>query len=303
MNIDQIWTEKYRPTKLEDIILSPNNRKYFSSLKSISNNYLFVGGFGIGKNTVASYLRNKFAPDSTLYINASAESGIDVVRTKISDFIGTCSFDGSPKLVILSEFDGFSNAGQDALREIMEEYMDDVRFILTANFNFKIREAIKSRCQTFNFNLDIKEIGARLVKILNAENIKNWKDPENKDAINKLIKRHYPDIRKTINELQHCCIDGMFIPPIVSDSSFARKVVDMLKEKKSPFTIRQYVLDNDVEFGNDFHSLIRAMFDCYIVDENVKGAIMCANFGAEHGKVSDVEMNFSNLIFNLSKHE
>jgi DNA polymerase III delta prime subunit len=299
MKFNEIWVEKYRPKNLDDIIMSDNMRKYFSSLTDISNNYLFLGSPGTGKNTLMYYLRDKFVPNSNLYINASSESGIDIVRNKISDFISTTSWDGRNKVVFLSEFDGFSVAGQQALKEIMEQYLDSVRFVLTANFGNKIIEAIKSRCEDFCFKPDIKSISKRITYVLNEEHIDNWKD--HKDDIVKIIKRHYPDVRKTINELQKCCINQHFEVPVIDDPQFAIKVWDKIRNKTNVFEIRKFVIDNDQEYDNDLHTLMKHMFEIAVSDSNVGACLLIADHMYKHHQVMDVEINFSSLLFNLSK--
>lgn len=103
MNINQVWTEKYRPQNIEDVILSEDEKNFFTSLKEIPNNLLLVGNPGIGKSTVAKILAKKFAPHSYMYINASEQGNIDTVRTLISEFISVSSIDGNSKVVILDE--------------------------------------------------------------------------------------------------------------------------------------------------------------------------------------------------------
>ena len=151
MQINQVWTEKYRPINIEDVILSEEEKNFFTSLKEIPNNLLLVGNPGIGKSTVAKILAKKFAPHSYMYINASEQGNIDTVRTLISEFISVSSIDGNGKVVILDEADGVSLVAQQALRSIMEEYLDSVKFILTANYRNKLIEALRSRCQEFSF--------------------------------------------------------------------------------------------------------------------------------------------------------
>ena len=299
MKPEDTWTEKYRPTKLEDIILSETNRRYFSAINGITNNYLFLGKSGTGKNCMAKYLQDTYAPESTLYLNASSESGIDVVRNKISDFISTVSWDGNNKLVILSEFDGFSKAAQDALREIMEQHLNDVRFILTGNYRNKITAAIKSRCESFEFTVGIRDIASIVVRILKAENITNWSD--HKPEINAIIKKNYPDIRITLNELQKLCVTGQFYPETVKDTNLPEKVIEMLKNKSNVFDIRKYVLDNDTEYDNDFHVLMRKLFDLYVKDANLGACLLTADHMGKHQQVMDTEVNFCGLLFNLSK--
>lgn len=103
MQISQVWTEKYRPKSIEDMILGESEKEFFSSLIDIPNNLLLVGNPGIGKSTMAKILARKFSPHSYLYINASEQGNVDTVRNLISDFISVGSIDGNPKVVILDE--------------------------------------------------------------------------------------------------------------------------------------------------------------------------------------------------------
>lgn len=300
MKIEEVWVEKYRPKTLDEMVLSEKNRQYFASIKSITNNYLFLGTPGTGKNTMAYYLRDKFAPDSYLYLNASSESGIETVRNKITDFVSTTAFDGNNKLVILSEFDGFSNAAQGALREIMEQYLDTVRFILTANHQHKIITAIQSRCgEPFFFNSDIKDITKRIIHILNAEKICNWKD-HSADIV-KIIKQYAPDLRKITNVLQRCFETGKFIPLKIDSGELVEKIWQMVRDKTDPFVIRKFVIDNEHEFGNDYHTLMRQMFDCSVVDNNVGACLQITEYMYRNSMVMDNEVNFTGLIINLVK--
>jgi replication-associated recombination protein RarA len=70
MTINQVWTEKYRPQNIEDVLLNDEEKEFFSSLKEIPNNLLLVGNPGIGKSTVAKILAKKFSPNSYMYIRA-----------------------------------------------------------------------------------------------------------------------------------------------------------------------------------------------------------------------------------------
>ncbi len=299
MTIKDVWVHKYRPTSLEDMILSEKNRQYFSSINKITNNYLFLGKAGIGKSTMAAYLRDKFAPESYLYLNASAESGIDTVRNKIQDFVETTSFDGSEKLVILSEFDGFSRQGQEALREIMELYIDNVKFILTANYRHKIIEAIQSRCEHFDFTADIKDIAKRMIYILKNENIADWQD--HKNHVVALIRRYAPDIRRITNELQSACVTGKFVVPDEKDGKFVTELWTSIKAKEDVFVLRKKVIDSEHEYDNDYHQLMHSLFDCATDDKNVGAMILIAEFMKAHNQVVDPEINFIHLLLKLSQ--
>jgi replication factor C small subunit len=300
MNIETIaWPFKYAPKTIDDIILSDKNREYFNNLKDIPNNYLFVGLPGAGKTTLAKILAKKFAPTSYLFLNASDESGIETVRTKIKDFIETMSLDGAQKIVILDECDGFSPQAQDALRFLMEEFLDDVKFILTGNHKNKIREALQSRCIMFDFAVDIKAVFQRVLSICASENISL--DIEQKKNLAQIVKMCHPDIRKTINHVQRCCQSGEFVynknePEIVS-----KEIFTMLKEKTPVWDIRKYTISNEGNFSNDYLLLMRNLFDLFVEDKNVSAVMYIVDSIYKHAIVSDPEINFMGLLINLSK--
>lgn len=295
---NKVWVEKYRPQTIEDVLLNEQEKKYFLSLTDIKNNLLFIGKSGIGKSTIAKILAKKFAPNTFIYINASEKNGIDTVRNEIADFIAVQSFDGKQKVVILDEVDGFSKAGQDALRSMMEEYLDDVKFILTGNYGHKITDALKSRCETFEFTTDVKSVAARIVHIIRAENIKI--PEEQKQYILKLVTRHFPDIRKTINELQKCCINGTFIYENKANG-FIEELWTRMKSKQDVFAIRKFVIDNGSQFNNDFHHVMRQLFDLCVTIGNPAALLIIADHMEKDSRVKDAEVNFSAMLFNLTK--
>lgn len=297
MTINQVWTEKYRPINIEDVILSEEEKNFFTSLKEIPNNLLLVGNPGIGKSTVAKILAKKFAPHSYMYINASEQGNIDTVRTLISEFISVSSIDGNGKVVILDEADGVSLAAQQALRSVMEEYLDSVKFILTANYRNKLIEALRSRCQEFSFTCSEKMVLTRIIQIIKSEKIVVPK--ESIENIKILVKDFFPDIRKTINELQRCCVSGTFTYNKRNSNDFAREIKENLKEGKDVFEIRQKVVDNTNKFGNDYHSLMKDLFHLYVRECNSIASILISEYMYRHSFVMDPEINFSALLFNL----
>lgn len=200
----QVWILKYQPRTLDDLILPEKDKEFFKKLTRIPSNLLFLGKAGCGKTSLAKILSEKFAPNGTLYVQVTQESGVDTVRENISDFTSVVSIDENDKIVILNEVDLFSNAAQGSLKGAMEDSLDDVRFILTSNFKHKITDEIRSRCQIFEFNPPFNDVVKRVVSILKQENIKVPKNQKNN--LITLIKVNYPDIRATINELQKSCI-------------------------------------------------------------------------------------------------
>lgn len=300
MNIENTsWVLKHAPRKIEDILLSEKNKEYFSSLKDIPNNMLFVGSPGSGKTTLAKVLAKKFAPESYMFLNASDESGIDVVRTKIKDFIETMSLDGNQKVVILDEVDGFSNSAQDALRFIMEEYLNDVKFILTGNHRNKIREAIHSRCISFDFAVGIKQIFKRSLEILESEHIElNVDDRRN---VAGLVKQFFPDIRKTINEIQKCCKSGKFIFEVNDTTNISQDIFNKIQTKEDIWSIREFTITNESAFFNDYHLLMKNLFRLYVDAKDTAKVMFIVDALYRHAIVTDPEINFTGLLVNLTK--
>lgn len=308
---DKIWTEKYRPKTIDDMVLKAETKAFFASLEDIPN-LLFYGKPGTGKTTMAKILANKIAPDSYLYINASETNGIDVIRNEIKTFVSTKSIDGSKKIVILDEADGLSSAttgsgssAQGALRNIMEEYLDTVRFILTANYPNKITKPLLSRCNHFEFSFDMNDVGRHLIKILKLEGIPFVK--EDQVGLKILIKKNFPDLRRCIAQLQLSCSEGTFnYIEKVEDNEFVKSLYDLITEKDHNnsnlrcFEIRQFYLNNEDKFNNDYHELMRMLFDLYIAKKDgIRPILNITAHMEKHSVVMDVEVNFFALVIKL----
>ena len=203
-----LWTEKYRPKELKDLIVP--ERIYKKLDKGVYQNLLFYGGPGSGKTSSAKILSNGHP---TLYINCSSETGVDVVRTKVSEFCSTLSLlDGERKLkvVILDEFDGVSDQYMKALRGTIEQFHMSARFIATCNYFNKIPDNIQSRFECINFDFTdeeeteiLKMYLRRIYEICQKQGIEI-----EKDALLELVKRKFPDLRNTINVLQGYYAEG-----------------------------------------------------------------------------------------------
>ena len=263
---DNLFTEKYRPKTLNDLVLSDSNRKYFDSITNEIPNLLFVGTPGIGKTTLARILVNDILECQYLYINASDENGIDTIRSKVVGFAQTKSLDGKVKVVILDEADGITIDGQRALRNTMEEYSSGTRFILTANYKHKIIPAIQSRTQFFDLNPPFDTVLKLIVGIIKQEGIKITEDQKS-NFVN-VVKQNYPDIRKIINSVQKATVKGIFEVNVALDSKEIVERIHTEIQSKNTFGLRKYLIENENEFQGDYHNLMKQYLN-YVYDSSL----------------------------------
>src|SRR3989338_11550757 len=205
MNHINIWTEKYRPSKFEDVVGQQEIIKRVKSLVQSLNipHLLFAGPAGTGKSTLALIIvKTLYGPkwsENYLELNASDERGIQIVREKVKNFARTKSLGNVPfKVIFLDEADALTPEAQQALRRTMENYSATCRFILSCNYSSKIIDPIQSRCAIFRFKLlEKKDIEKRLKVIAESEKL-----TINPEGVATIYEASEEDCRKAINIVQ-----------------------------------------------------------------------------------------------------
>ncbi|NDH81233.1 MAG: AAA family ATPase [Actinobacteria bacterium] len=292
-----LWVEKYRPHKISDCILPDEYKSTFQSYvdrKEIPH-LLLCGGPGTGKTTVARALCDEIGCDY-LMINGSDESGIDTFRVKIKNYASSMSLDGGKKVIIIDEADYLNpNSTQPAMRAAMEEFAHNCTFIMTCNYKNRIIEPLHSRCAVIEFKLrkeDKPKMAMAFMKraseILNVEKI-----PFDKAVLAEVVKKHFPDYRRVLNELQRYSVSGKIDTGIltsIADVSL-NDLVTSLKDQNFS-AMRKWVAD----FGSDdpakiYRKIYDSLYD--ILDKSTipNAVLILAKYQYQSAFVADQELN------------
>lgn len=303
-----LWIEKWRPKTLDEIVLSKDDREFFNSLKAKGEipHLLFAGPAGVGKTTTAKVIiRDALGEPNFLYLNASDENSIDVIRSKVVSFAQTKSFDGRMKIVLLDEVDGLSGPAQDALRNTIEEYSSNNRFIMTCNYLHKITRPIQSRCTIVNLLPPAEGIVGRISEILKAENISV--DPSQKPLLLKHIKANLPDLRRIINDIQKFSVTGTLQIRHDTSTEFAEQIFKKIINKGDLIALRKEIIENEKAFSNDYRSLLKQLFEAtynsdLTTDKKTEAMLIISKHMTDDSFVIDKEINCFTTLINLSRN-
>ena len=301
----ELWVEKYRPKTTDDYVWIDRNQKQMVETW-IKEGYipqlLLAGNAGAGKTTLAKILVNQLGvdPAECLHINASRDNGVDVLRTKITNFCSTMA-NGPFKIVLLDEADYITPNAQAILRGMMEQYHEGVRFILTCNYPNKIIPALHSRLQTIAFKtLDQVEFTVRLGQILATERIEF--DMETLDTY---VKACYPDLRKAINTVQMRSTSGRLEATQIEDaeSDYKLAMVDLFRQGRLREARNLIIKQISLEEYTDMYRFMYRNLDLWGSDEDTKDqALLLIRKGlVNHGLVADPEINLSATFVELER--
>jgi DNA polymerase III delta prime subunit len=257
-----LWVEKYRPERVEDVILPAELKATFLKFQKDGDcpNLLLAGPKGMGKTSVAKALVRGIGSD-LFFINGSLERNIDTVRERVAQFVSTVSFTGGRKFVMIDEADGLNVLTQPALKAFMEEFSHNAGFILTANHLPKVIPELQSRCSVIDFKIPTSEKAGmamafmkRVEEILTAEGVSF-----ERKAIAALIQKWFPDWRRVLNELQRYSTKGAIdsgVLATLSDTSIDELTGYM---KKNDFSsVRKWVAENA---DSSTQAVLRSFYD------------------------------------------
>ena len=294
-----LWVEKYRPNQLDNYIGNDHLKSKVSVYLESGDipHLLLFGRAGTGKTTLAKLLVSNIDCDY-LYINASDENSVDVVREKVKNFASTLGFKDM-KVIILDECDYITPNAQAALRNLMETFSKNCRFILTCNYVERIIDPIQSRCQSYKVvPPSKKEVAQQLVDILDKES-----NLYKLDDVALIVNAGYPDIRRVINSAQRQIIDGKLTidTSSVIQNNYKLQLLEMLSNGSKLNDIRQLIADNSI---SDYSELFRLLYDEVDNYGNGKQAECIMNIAEaqfQDVNVVDKEINFMSLIIRIMR--
>ena len=293
---DLIWAEKYRPKTINDVVLPAATKKMLKEQLTSGKvpNLLFASSSpGTGKTTCAYAIANELSAD-LLFINASLDGNIDLLRTKLTQFVSSVSFTDSKKIVVLDEFDYVTSATSPAIRGFLDEFSSNATFIFTCNYPERIIPAVQSRLTRIDFKFPKEEVQSAMMQML--KNVCSILDKESvkydKKTVAALVQKNFPDFRRTISELQRYSSSGEIDSGILAtiDDSGMTELIAALREKNFN-KCRQWVANNQMDTAQ-FYRMFYDKISLMLVPQSVPQLILLigdAQFKAAHS--IDLEIN------------
>ena len=314
MNNGYVWMEKYRPKQFDNIVLDPLNRKILNNIIETSYfpNLLFYGPPGTGKTTTIMNLINGYQTklniknkDLIIHLNASDERGIDIIRNQINFFVNSKPlFFTGMKFVILDEVDYMTKNAQQALRYLLQNYSNNVRFCLICNYISKIDEGLQNEFIRLRFNqLPQNEIICFLSNISESENL-NLND-KSLSSIQKLYKS---DIRSMINfmqsnqdivKLKNTESEEIFS---IIDNNVWETLILKIKQREKLEKINCYVQEISYKYNIDKKNIIKDFFNFIIRNNKIDLTSSFLNFveNVMHTQNQNVNININYSLSRLS---
>jgi replication factor C small subunit len=303
----KLWVEQYRPNTVDGYVFVDDSQREqvqsWINSKSIPH-LMLSGSAGTGKTTLAKLLIHELGVQDydVMYANGSKEARKVEWVDKLISFCQTMPF-GDFKVVLIDEADYMNkDSVQPALRNLMEDYSETVRFILTCNYPHKIIPPIHSRCQGFHVvKTDQTEFTARVATVLVTEEVEF-----DLDVLDSYVRATYPDLRKCLNLVQLNSQSGQLNPPGSADRSardWKLECVDLFKKGRVREARTMICQNSTPEEAED---IFRWMYDNLNLwgdtpERQDQAIVIIRNGLVNHNSVADVEINLSATLIELGQ--
>ncbi|ARW58022.1 replication factor C small subunit DNA polymerase clamp loader subunit [Serratia phage X20] len=303
-----MFEQKYRPTTIDECILPQHDYEVFKAIVAkgtIPHMILQSNSPGTGKTTVARALCNDINADM-LFVNGS-DCRIDFVRGELTRFASSLSIEGRRKVIVIDEFDRNGLAeSQRHLRSFMEAYSSNCSIIITANNLEGIIAPLRSRCDVIKFGEPRPEdeqrmqrqMLQRLIAICKNEDIK-VEDPK---VLAALVKKNFPEFRKTINQLDHYSkkgvIDAGILSVVMNTQGSIDDVVQALKSKDVK-TLRSLAPKYSNDFSNFIERLLSEMYTKVTPQSIIRMYEIVGESNQYFGIAANIEIHLTYMFIQL----
>ena len=276
---DFVWEYKYRPARVADIVLPDRFKRQFQAMVESRrlSNMLLSGPRGCGKTTVCFALADETGLDA-IYVNMSKDRSIDVIRDRLTRFASTVSSDDCKKLLIGDEFDRLTPEAIDSLKGEMDRFGNNCVFLFTSNNKYKFAaHPVMSRLQEVDFQFTReetvqmkKQFYSVVMGILEKEGV-----AYEKKAVGRIVNEMFPDMRKTLTELQKLSQQFDAINSEAAETMLS--LADMtllyaaLRDKDFNY-VRERVADASVDPTQVYSTLFRTI-EPHITEESLPAAM------------------------------
>ena len=277
MNENIPWTEKYRPSNFDNIVLDPYNKTLFMNM--IENKYfpnlLLYGPPGTGKTTtiinlINEYQRIKKNKSLVIHLNASDERGIDIIRNQIYQFVKTKNlFETGYKFVVLDEVDYMTKNAQQALKYLLQTCGNNVKFFLICNYISKIELSLQHEFVCIRFNQLPKQKIREFIREICVKEGVDLTD-QNIDTIQNL---HKSDIRSMINFIQ--LNQNIIVQQSnIVDDTIWKRLYEMFDGEKDEIKIKVFINKLSIHYNIDKKQIIKDYYNYLILNHPVTPEII-----------------------------
>ena len=304
-----MFEQRYRPSSIKECILPDSDKKVFLALAKegkLPHLILQSNSPGTGKTTVGKALCNEINAEM-LFINGS-DCRIDFIRNELTNFATSRSLEGRPKVILIDEFDrqGLAEA-QRHLRSFMEAYSSNCTIIMTANNLDGIIKPLQSRARIIKFGevssedakSMMKQMITRCMSICENENI----EVEDKKVIAMLVKKNFPDFRKTINDLdlysKHGKIDAGILSLITNEKDAVNEVIDALKNKNVK-ELRALAIKYSSDYSAFINKLVKDLYPVLSGPGIIKMYQIIGESNQFYGLAANPEIHIQYMLIQLA---